>query len=268
MLQIQDDGIGMEVIQEGFGLSGMRERLSEYHGNLNVDSTKNAGTIMTCLIPILHKEELFVQDKIHILIVDDQPIISDSLELLLDKYGFHVSVANSGTQALKQCEERQPNVVLMDIQMPEMNGITTTKEIKNRWPDTKIIMVTTFEETSSVSEAIEAGAEGYVLKSVQPEELVAAIRLVHSGGTMLSQDVATRLFKDYSPMPKKPPYELTPREMDVLGCLKEGLRYKEIAAKLFLSEGTVRNYASSIYMKLQVSGRGEAVKKAVDEAFL
>lgn len=69
-------------------------------------------------------------------------------------------------------------------------------------------------------------------------------------------------------MPKKPPYELTPREMDVLGCLKEGLRYKEIAAKLFLSEGTVRNYASSIYMKLQVSGRREAVKKAVDEAFI
>ncbi|MGH1144356.1 response regulator [Bacillus pseudomycoides] len=268
MLQIQDDGIGMEVMQEGFGLSGMRERLSEYHGNLSIDSTKDTGTIVTCLIPTLHKEESFAQDKIHILIVDDQPIISDSLEFLLDKYGFRVSVANSGAQALKQCEERQPNVVLMDIQMPKMNGITTMKKIKNRWPDTKIIMVTTFEETSSVSEAIEAGAEGYVLKSVQPEELVAAIRLVHLGGTMLSQDVATRLFKEYSPMPKKPPYELTPREMDVLGCLKEGLRYKEIAAKLFLSEGTVRNYASSIYMKLQVSGRGEAVKKALDEAFL
>ncbi|PEE41225.1 helix-turn-helix transcriptional regulator [Bacillus pseudomycoides] len=268
MLQIQDDGIGMEVIQEGFGLSGMRERLSEYQGSLSIDSTKNVGTIITCIIPGLHKEESFVQDEIRILIVDDQPIISDSLELLLREYGFHVSVANSGVQALKQCEEKQPHVVLMDIQMPEMNGITTTKEIKHRWPGTKVIMVTTFEETSSASEAIEAGVEGYVLKSVQPKELVAAIQLVNSGGTMLSHDIANRLFKEYSSIPKKLPYELTPREMDVLGCLKEGLRYKEIAAKLFLSEGTVRNYASSIYMKLQVSGRGEAVKKAVDEAFL
>ncbi|WP_426980848.1 response regulator [Bacillus pseudomycoides] len=268
MLQIQDDGIGMEVIQEGFGLSGMRERLSEYQGSLSIDSTKNAGTIITCIIPGLHKEESFVQDEIRILIVDDQPIISDSLELLLREYGFRVSVANSGVQALKQCEEKQPHVVLMDIQMPEMNGITTTKEIKHRWPGTKVIMVTTFEETSSASEAIEAGVEGYVLKSVPPKELVAAIQLVNSGGTMLSHDIANRLFKEYSPIPKKLPYELTPREMDVLGCLKEGLRYKEIAAKLFLSEGTVRNYASSIYMKLQVSGRGEAVKKALDEAFL
>ncbi len=269
MLQVQDNGKGIENIQEGFGLSGMRNRLNEYQGSLYIDSQKNVGTIVTCVIPSLNIEKTSIQDKINILIVDDQSIILDSLELLLTEYtDFDVAVANSGKQALEKCEENQPDIVLMDVQMPEMNGIITTEEIKRKWPSTKVIIVTTFEESSSVSEALKAGAEGYVLKSATPKELVAAIRLVNSGGTMLSHGIANRLFHAYNSIPKKYPYELTRREMEVLGALKEGLRYKEIAKKLFLSEGTVRNYVSSIYTKLEVSGRSEAVKKAEEEALL
>ncbi|MES5952130.1 hybrid sensor histidine kinase/response regulator transcription factor [Bacillus fungorum] len=269
MLQVQDNGKGIEYIQEGFGLSGMRNRLNEYQGSLYIDSKENAGTILTCLIPTLNIEQVPNQDEINILIVDDQSMVLDSLKLLLTEYtGFNIAVANSGRQALEQCEVKQPNIVLMDVQMPEMNGIIATEQIKKKWPDTKVIMVTTFEEASSVSEALKAGAEGYVLKSAPPKELVAAIRLVNSGGTMLSQGIANRLFNEYSSLPKKYPYELTQREVEVLGALKEGLRYKEIAKKLFLSEGTVRNYVSSIYTKLKVSGRSEAVKKADEEALL
>lgn len=269
MLQVQDNGKGIEYIQEGFGLSGMRNRLNEYQGSLYIDSQKNVGTIVTCVIPSLNIEKTPTQDEINILIVDDQSMVLDSLQLLLTEYtGFHVTVANSGRQALEKCEVNQPDIVLMDVQMPDMNGIITTEEIKRKWPNIKVIMVTTFEESSSVSEALKAGAEGYVLKSAPPKELVAAIRLVNSGGTMLSQGVANRLFNEYGSIPKKYPYELTRREIEVLGALKEGLRYKEISQKLFLSEGTVRNYASSIYMKLKVSGRSEAVKKADEEALL
>ncbi|MFD3445886.1 response regulator [Microbacteriaceae bacterium 4G12] len=268
-LQVQDNGKGIESIQEGFGLSGMRNRLEEYQGSLYIDSQKDAGTIVTCVIPALNIEKAPTQDEINILIVDDQSIVLDSLELLLNEYtDFNVTVANSGRQALEKCEENQPDIVLMDIQMPEMNGIIATEEMKRKWPNTKVIMVTTFEESSSVSEALKAGAEGYVLKSAPPKELVAAIRLVNSGGTMLSQGVANRLFNEYSSIPKKYPYELTRREMEVLGALKEGLKYKEIAKKLFLSEGTVRNYVSSIYLKLNVSGKSEAIKKAEEEALL
>lgn len=269
MLQVQDNGKGIEYIQEGFGLSGMRNRLNEYQGSLYIDSQKNVGTIVTCVIPSLNIEKTPTQDEINILIVDDQSMVLDSLQLLLTEYtGFHVTVANSGRQALEKCEVNQPDIVLMDVQMPDMNGIITTEEIKRKWPNIKVIMVTTFEESSSVSEALKAGAEGYVLKSAPPKELVAAIRLVNSGGTMLSQGVANRLFNEYGSIPKKYPYELTRREIEVLGALKEGLRYKDISQKLFLSEGTVRNYASSIYMKLKVSGRSEAVKKADEEALL
>jgi len=134
--------------------------------------------------------------------------------------------------------------------------------------NTKVIIVTTFEESSSVSEALKAGVEGYVFKSAPPKEVVTAIRLVNSGGTMLSQGVANRLFKVYSSITKKYPYELTRREIEVLGDLKEGLRYKEIVINLFLSEGTVRNYVSSTYMKLEFSARNEAVKKAEKETIL
>ncbi|MNS50585.1 Transcriptional regulatory protein DegU [compost metagenome] len=134
------------------------------------------------------------------------------------------------------------------------------------WPDIRIIMITSLEDVSLAAEALRIGAEGYMLKSIHPKELAATIRLIYGGGTMISQDVAHQLFQHQIGDKTPNPYQLTERETDVLRCLMEGLRNKEIAQKLYLSEGTVRNYISSIYLKLQVNSREEAVEKARVEA--
>lgn len=266
MLQVQDNGKGDDHLQYGFGLKSMKERLSPLQGKLYIHSQADEGTVVTCTIPNSYHES---ERKIKILLADDQPLVRESLRLLLgEEKDFEVAVVGDGTQAVAFCEKDRPDIVLMDIHMPEMDGITATKSIKECWPDVRIIMITTTEDVSFASEALRMGAEGYLLKSIHPKELAATIRLIYGGGTMISQDVAQQLFQ-YQTGDKAPnPYELTEREMDVLRCLTEGIRNKEIAQKLHLSEGTIRNYISSIYLKLQVNGRDEAVEKARVECLI
>ncbi|GED15399.1 helix-turn-helix transcriptional regulator [Aneurinibacillus migulanus] len=263
MLQVQDNGKGDDNLQYGFGLTSMKERLTSLQGKLYIHSQADAGTMVTCTIPNPSNEG---GQKIKILLADDQSLIRESLRLLLgEEQDFEVAVVGDGKQAIAQCRKDRPNIVLMDVNMPEMDGIAATKSIKETWPDIRIIMITTIEDVSLASEALRIGAEGYMLKSIHPKELAATIRLVYSGGTMISQDVAHQLFQ-YQTRDRAPnPYELTEREIDVLRCLTEGFRNKEIAQRLHLSEGTIRNYISSIYLKLQVNGREEAVEKAKAE---
>ncbi len=266
MLQVQDNGKGKDNLQYGFGLTGMKERLAPLQGKLYIDSQADSGTVLTCMIPNSSQEG---ESKIKILLADDQPLIRESLRLLLgEEQDFEVTVVEDGKQALSQCGKDRPDIVLMDINMPEMDGIEATKSLKETWPDIRIIMITTIEDVSLASEALRIGAEGYLLKSIHPKELAATIRLVYGGGTMISQDVAQRLFQTRMGDKAPNPYELTEREADVLRCLTEGLRNKEIAQMLHLSEGTIRNYISSIYLKLQVNGREEAVEKARQECLI
>ena len=263
MLQVQDNGKGAEAIQYGFGLSGMKERLVSLQGQLYIHTQKDEGMMVTCTIPNQISEG---SQKIKILLADDQPLIRESLRLLLgEEKDFEVVVAGNGKQALEQCEQGRPDIILMDINMPEMDGIAATKMIKEAWPGIRVIMITTIEDVSYAAEALRSGAEGYMLKSIHPKELAATIRLVYGGGTMISQDMAHQLFHKETGHTEDNPYELTERELDVLQCLTEGLRNKAIAQKLHLSEGTIRNYISSIYLKLQVQGREEAVEKARNE---
>lgn len=263
MLQVQDNGKGKEQLQYGFGLTGMRERLSALQGKLYIDSQKDEGTMITCTIPNQANEG---SQQIKILLADDQPLIRESLRLLLgEEKDFQVRVAGTGKQAVDLCERDKPDVILMDINMPEMDGMTATKMIKETWPDIRIIMITTLEDVSYAAEALSLGAEGYLLKSIHPKELAATIRLIYSGGTMISQDVAHQLFQHQNVNAALNPYDLTERELDVLQGLTEGLRNKAIAQKLHLSEGTIRNYISSIYLKLQVTNRDEAVEKTKNE---
>ncbi|WP_087434137.1 hybrid sensor histidine kinase/response regulator transcription factor [Paenibacillus apiarius] len=266
MLQVQDDGKGAEAIQYGFGLSGMKERLASLQGKLYIHTQKDEGTMVTCTIPNQANEG---SQKIKIVLADDQPLIRESLRLLLgEEKDFEVAVAGNGKQTIEQCEQERPDIILMDINMPEMDGIAATKIIKEAWPGMRVIMITTIEDVSYAVEALRSGAEGYMLKSIHPKELAATIRLVYGGGTMISQDVAQQLFHYETGDSKHNPYELTERELDVLQCLTEGLRNKAIAEKLHLSEGTIRNYISSIYLKLQVQGREEAVEKARNERLI
>ena len=226
---------------------------------------------------------------IKLLLVDDQDLIRESLHIVLDMDPEIevVGLAENGSAAVQLCAERQPNVVLMDVHMPVMDGVEATRQIKSQWPHTHVIILTTFQEISYVVDALGAGAVGYLLKAIHPKDLVAGIKWVHQGGTLIPQDIAKMLIAGVKnsgdaaasagtgqepPEPtasaKADVYGLSERELQVLHCLSDGLSNKEIAEKLYLSEGTVKNYISSIYAKMDVRDRIQASKKAHEEGLL
>ncbi|KPV58661.1 chemotaxis protein CheY [Paenibacillus sp. A3] len=276
-LQIEDNGTGTESIRFGFGLNGMKERLDQLHGTLSVHSQLGQGTVVICSIPL---QEEPLHGHIRLLIVDDQAVIADSLRHILEQHADFIVVgtAGDGHEALEHCERSRPDIVLMDIRMQGMNGLEALLEMKQRWPDMKVVLMTTFEDSIQAATALEHGAEGYMLKSIHPREMTEALKLIYSGGTWIDQSIATRVFEEmkrqreqlekYSPRQENYPYGLTKREMEILQHLSDGLRYKSIAAKLFLSEGTVRNYCSTLYSKLGVSNREEAIELARVESIV
>lgn len=212
--------------------------------------------------------------KIKLLLVDDEQLIRESLQIVLnlEEDMEVVGIAGNGQEAIEQCEKLQPNFVLMDVNMPVLNGVEAARVIKEKRPHTKIIMLTTFQEVEHVLQAMTAGAEGYLLKAIPPKELADGIRIVHLGGTLIPQRLAKKLFEPKSSKLVTqhigPTNELTPREEEILSLIADGLTNKGIAEKLFLSEGTVKNYISSIYSKLEVSTRTEASKKAREEGIV
>ena len=206
---------------------------------------------------------------INVIIVEDQLLILNSLKIILNATEDIevVGSALNGQEALQQIEQLLPDIVLMDVNMPVMDGLEATRIAKEKWPSVKIIMLTTMQTRESAIGALDAGAEGYILKAIDPMDLAAAIRLVSRGETMISQEVARLLFSKplgtSAPQPQASELdELSERELDVLKCLADGLTNSQIAERLFLSDGTVRNYISGIYSKLNVHSRMEAVKKA------
>ena len=172
-----------------------------------------------------------------------------------------------------------PEVILMDIQMPIMDGVQATKIIKERWPEVKVIILTTFQDITNVRNALNAGAEGYILKAVDPEFLVKGIELVYHGGSLIPQQLAKEVYlslSDRNDQMLQPnsesrvtnhnPYNLLENEIKVLSYLAQGLQNRDIAEMMFLSVGTVKNYVSLIYSKLNVKNRSSAIIKAVEES--
>ncbi|WP_164824240.1 hybrid sensor histidine kinase/response regulator transcription factor [Paenibacillus elgii] len=270
-LEVQDNGLGTEELQAGFDLTAMKERASDLQGQVHIHSKPGEGTVVTCTLPRQAEQQ---EEAIRLLLVDGQPSIRESLQMMLarEKDFEVVGLTEDGEQALEQCERLRPHVVLMDLHMPRMDGVEAAKRVKQKHPGIRVLIMTTFQETEKAVEALRSGADGYLLKSSEPQELSETIRLVHRGVMMIAQDVTNQLIQNYGggalreqpaepDRPLPPPSGLTPREMDILQCLSKGLRYKTIAAKLYLSEGTVRNYASTIYTKLGVRNREEAVQK-------
>lgn len=208
---------------------------------------------------------------IKLMVVDDQELIRESISFVLntDEEIDVIGIAGNGEEAIQLCRTNKPDVILMDIQMPIMDGISATKTIKKQWPECKIIILTTFQDIDHVVEALSIGAEGYLLKAIHPKDLISGIKLIYKGGTLLPQDLAKLLFQQIQPPsePSKPVprYDLTEREIQILECLSLGLNNKAIAERVFLSEGTVKNYISSIYHKLDVKDRFEAAFKAKEE---
>ncbi|PAF19164.1 response regulator transcription factor [Terribacillus saccharophilus] len=210
--------------------------------------------------------------KIKILLADDQELILESLSIVLSmEEDFEiVGLAQNGEEAIKVCEQLQPDIVLMDINMPLMDGVAATALIKERLPVTKVIILTSYREVEYVLTALSYGAEGYLLKAIHPKELAAGIRVVHAGGTLITQEMASKMIKsmNQNSAPKSNVYGLSSREIEVLHKLASGMRNQDIAEALFLSVGTVKNYISTIYSKLNVRGRQEATRKARDSGIM
>ncbi|TXK73210.1 response regulator [Paenibacillus sp. N3.4] len=275
-LEVKDNGKGMEKWQDGFGLNAMKERAMNLQGQVSVFTEPGEGTLVTCTLP---RQVALHDEVIRLLIVDDQLFIRESLRTLLEGYKDLqvVGLAEDGVQAIEICGQSQPQLVLMDLDMPNMDGISASKEIKQKWPQIRILILTTFQDTEQALEVLRSGADGYLLKSMEPRELAESIRLVYRGGTLIDQDMSHKLFEKLE-MDKieteslkgklSENYDLTLREIEILQYVSKGLRYKTIASKLYLSDGTVRNYASSAYMKLGVRNREEAVQKALEAGIL
>jgi DNA-binding NarL/FixJ family response regulator len=174
-----------------------------------------------------------------------------------------VSDYSNAENALRHLPEDNPDVILMDIQLPGVSGIECVRRLKTIAPAIQIVMLTVFEHNDWIFESLRAGAAGYVLKRVPREEIVEAIQQVHAGGAPMSWSVARKVIQFFNQPPSRDSilHQLTARERDVLLKLSEGLSYDEIATALHISINTVRNYIRSIYEKLQVSSRTEAVTK-------
>jgi DNA-binding NarL/FixJ family response regulator len=206
-------------------------------------------------------------DPLRLLIADDHPLFRKGLRALLGAVPDFVLVgeAESGPEAIAQSLELQPDVVLMDLQMPGGSGIAATREIVAASPTTKILVVTLFEDDDSVFAALRAGARGYVLKDTDEEEMIRAIRAVGNGEAIFSPAVASRVLAYFAaPRREAPPLfpALTEREREILRLLAQGKSNPAIAHELFLSPKTVANHVSNIFGKLQVAGRAEAIVRA------
>jgi NarL family two-component system response regulator LiaR len=206
---------------------------------------------------------------IRVLICDDQDIVREGLEAILSTASNIevVGLAEDGAQALQLVPQTQPNVVLMDLKMPGMNGIVATQRICDQFPEVKVLVLTTYDADEWVFDAIRSGASGYLLKDTPREDLVRAIEGTASGETHIDPAIAGVLFTHAAqsgPAPDtKIVEELSERELDVLKLLALGLTNADIAERLFLSEGTVRNYVSAVLAKLDVADRTQAAVLAL-----
>ena len=207
--------------------------------------------------------------KIKVLIADDQAILADGIRSVLSSCPELevVGIAADGAEAVKKAEELSPDVVLMDIRMPNMNGVVATQEIKRRRPETKVLVLTTFDDSDYILNAINNGASGYLLKDTSSSALIDAIRNAYAGDTILPAKIARRiadaakLVSNDREIRLKRKFGFSDREVEIALMLYEGFTNKQIASALKLSAGTSRNYSSAIYEKMDCSGRSEAVQK-------
>ena len=204
---------------------------------------------------------------IRLLLVDDQSIIREGLSSLLQAQPDLeiVGTAENGKIGVEQALSLHPDVVLMDVRMPVMDGVAATQTLQERAPDIKVLVLTTFDDDEYVSKALNYGAKGYLLKDTPSEELARAIRSIHKGYTQLGPGLLEKAIAPPPTMDNPPELaQLTPRELEVLHCLGKGYSNKEIAATLYISERTVKNYVTNILSRLNLRDRTQAALLAVN----
>lgn len=205
-------------------------------------------------------------DEIKILIADDQTLMRDGLKTILElEDNFRVvGTAKDGEEVLDFCKKDSPNLVLMDIRMPKMDGVKCTKILKSLYPEIVVLILTTFNDVDYIVEALNYGAAGYILKDIEGDELVKAINDAYKGSLMLPSSVAKKLVEKLSensiikPKEKNILLDFSEREVEIAKMLSMGFNNRQIASSLFISEGTVKNYISNIYSKLGTSDRTAA----------
>ena len=204
-------------------------------------------------------------NPIRVITVDDHAILRGGLKFLLLAFEDIelVGEARSGPEAVRLCGQLQPDVVLMDMMMPEMDGVAATLAIKEQYSDIQVLVLSSFSDHASVQRAVQAGAIGYLLKDMPMDELADGIRAAAAGKTVLAPEAAQALVRAVGPQAPQPGFDLTERQLEILALLVDGLTNNEIAERLILSPYTVRNHVSEILSKLGTSTRTEAAALAM-----
>ena len=209
-----------------------------------------------------------------ILLVDDHKLFTDSLQFLLGTYGIEViGVAENGFEAMQKAEELKPNVILMDIMMPGSNGIQTLKRIKSKMPDVKVVMLTTSEDDENLFQAIKLGASGYLLKSMNGNQLVEMLLNIEKGGAPLAPKLATRLLNEFrrggetanavvEQVDATMGEQLTQRQIEVLEAVAKGATYKEVGSQLHITERTVKYHMATMMEQLHMESKSQVIAYA------
>lgn len=219
--------------------------------------------------------------KIKVMITDDQRLMREGLKTILDleEDMAVVQLAENGRDALDKIAAGQPDVMLMDIRMPVMDGVECTGIIRQQYPDVKVLILTTFDDDEFIIDALKNGAVGYLLKDLPSEKLVGAIRDVYKGNSIMQPEIAAKVISHITGVKRDPAgsnitpeqkltEELTEREKEVLQLVGKGLSNSEIAKKLFISEGTVKNYISNLYGKLELNDRSKLTLYAIQNRYV
>lgn len=210
-------------------------------------------------------------NPIHILVADDHPVVRDGLVAILSTQPDFkvVGEAGTGVEAVQKTLASTPDVVLLDLQMPELDGVGVLKQLSAAKAPARVIVFTAFDTDERILDAVQAGAQGYLLKGAPREELFNAVRVVHAGGSLLQPIIASKLLRHVVHADDASPSDaLTSRELEVLKLMGSGLQNKEIAAALVISERTVKFHVSSILQKLDAGNRTEAVRNAVQQGLI
>ena len=214
---------------------------------------------------------------IKILLVDDQPLFREGLRTLLSVHADFqvVGEAGNGEEAIRLVRLLLPSVVLMDLQMPVLDGVAATRKLHEERPDCRVIVLTTFDDDEMVFDGLRAGAVGYLLKDAPSEKLAEAIRVAARGETFLQPSVAAKVVAEFARLTRKPARTANPeieplseRELEILRLIAQGASNREIAGTLFLAEGTVKNHVTNILGKLQVRDRTQAALKAKESGLI
>ena len=213
-----------------------------------------------------------IPTKIKILIADDHPVVREGLSTMLSRERDIqvVGEAENGTEAIKKARELQPDIILMDLRMPEVDGVEAMRQIKVKNPDMKFIVLTTYDNDEYIFKGIEAGARAYLLKDAPREELFKAIRAVHKGKSLIEPAVAGKLLDRFAELSRqvRAPEVLSEREVEVLIHIAKGAGNKLIATSLCIGESTVKTHIQSIFQKLGVNHRTEAVTEAIKKGII